>query len=231
MTMVGLAAHLATTAHVITPTHPGWEGTERPESLSTVALLADAYVRYLDEHDVKDVLVIGSSIGGWLGAEIALRDTAHRVAGLVVINGLGVDIEGHPITNITGFTPQELAKVAFHDPAKLGAGAPPPTPERIAIMRGNAATLSVFAGETYGYDPTLLARLKGLRIPTLVLWGASDRVVTQEYGRSFAAAIPSAQFEVIAEAGHLPWIEQPAETFQVLDRFVTGVSSEIGNAS
>src|SRR5258708_39620022 len=86
-TMTGLAAHLAARAHVITPTHPGWNGTPRPESLDTVAALADEYVRFLDEHDLKDVLIIGSSMGGWLGAEIALHDHAHRVTGLGIING------------------------------------------------------------------------------------------------------------------------------------------------
>ena len=162
-TMAALAAHLAETAHVITPTHPGWDGTPRPESLATVAALADAYVRYLDDHDLKDVVVVGSSLGGWLGAEIALRDTAHRVTGLVIINGVGVNIPGQPITNISHFTPPEIAKVAYHDPSKFGAGAPPPTPERIAMMRANQATLAVFAGDPYCYDPTLIGRLKRTR--------------------------------------------------------------------
>jgi pimeloyl-ACP methyl ester carboxylesterase len=226
-TMAGLAAHLAEKAHVITPTHPGWDGTPRPEALRSVASLADEYVRYLDEHDVEDVLVIGSSLGGWLGAELALRDTAHRVTGLVIINGLGVDVPGHPITNITGFTPQELAKVAYHDPAKFGAGAPSPTPERIAMMRANQATLAVFAGDPYSRDPTLLGRLKGIHVPTLVLWGASDHVATKEYGRAYAAAIPNAKFEIVPAAGHLPWLEQPAETFRVVDRFVTAAAAPV----
>jgi len=219
-TMTGLAAHLAETAHVIAPTHPGWDGTPRPESLDTVAELADEYVRYLDEHGLTDVLVIGSSVGGWLGAEIALRDTAHRVTGLIIINGVGVNIPGHPITDISRFTPPEIAKVAYHDPSKFGAGAPPPTPERIAMMRANQATLAIFAGDPYCYDPTLLTRLKRIHIPTLVLWGASDHVVTKEYGRAYAAAIPGARFETVAAAGHLPWLEQPAETFSVIDRFI-----------
>jgi len=218
-TMTLLGAHLAEKAHVITPTYPGWEGTPRPESLNTVTGLADEIVRYLDEHDVKDVLVIGSSIGGWVAAEVALRDKAHRISGLVVINGTGVNVPSQPITDITGFTPQQLAKVAFHDPSKFGAGAPPPTPERIAVMRANAAALAVFAGK-YSYDPTLLDRLKGIQVPTLVLWGESDHVVSKEYGRAFAAAIPNARFETVAEAGHLPWLEKPAETFRGLDPFV-----------
>jgi pimeloyl-ACP methyl ester carboxylesterase len=182
-------------------------------------------VRYLDEHDVKDVLIVGSSLGGWLGVEIALRDAAHRVAGLVVIDGAGVDIPGQPITDISRFTPQELAKVAFHDPANFGKGAPPPTPESIAMMRANQATLAVFAGDTYCYDPTLLGRLKGIHVPTLVLWGASDRVVTKEYGLAYAAAIPNARFEAVAAAGHLPWLEQPAETFRLVDQFVTATAA------
>jgi len=226
-TMAGLAAHLAENAHVIMPTHPGWDGTPRPESLSSVAALADEYMRYLDEHDVKDVLVVGSSLGGWLGVELALRDTAHRVTGLVIINGVGVNVPDHPITNISRFTPPEIAKVAYHDPSKFGAGAPPPTPERIAMMRANQATLAVFAGDPYCYDPTLLSRLKGIQIPTLVLWGASDHVVTREYGRAYAAAIPNAKFEVVAAAGHLPWLEQPAETFSMVDRFVTATAAPV----
>lgn len=224
-TMASLVAHLAEKAHVITPTHPGWNGTPRPESLKSVAALADEYVRYLDEHDVKDALVVGSSLGGWLGAELALRDTAHRVTGLVIINGVGVNIPGHPITDISRFTPPEIAKVAYHDPANFGKGAPPPTPESIAMMRANLATLAVFAGDPYCYDPTLLSRLKGIHIPTLVLWGASDHVVTKEYGRAYAAAIPNARFEIVAAAGHLPWLEQPAETFRLVDQFVTAAAA------
>jgi pimeloyl-ACP methyl ester carboxylesterase len=162
-TMTLLGAHLAEKAHVITPTYPGWDGTPRPESLTTVGALADEIVHYLDEHDVKDVLVIGSSIGGWIAPEVALRDRAHRVSGLVIINGTGVNVPGQPITNVTGFTPPQLAKVAFHDPSKFGAGAPPPTPERLAMMRANAATLAMFSGsgDTYSCDPRPARSIEG----------------------------------------------------------------------
>jgi pimeloyl-ACP methyl ester carboxylesterase len=224
-TMTLLAAHLAENAHVIMPTYPGWDGTPRPESLRTVAGLADEVVRYLDENDVRDVVVIGSSIGGWVAAEVALRDRARRVAGLVIVNGTGVSVPGQPITDVTGFTPQQLAQAAYHDPSKLGAGAPAPTPERLAMMRANAATLAVFSGDTYSCDVTLLDRVKGIHAPTLVLWGESDHVVSKEYGRAYAAAIPGARFETVAEAGHLPWLEQPAATFRALDSFVAAAAT------
>jgi len=55
-------------------------------------------------------------------------------------------------------------------------------------------------------------------VPTLVLWGAADRVTKLEYGRSYAAAIPGARFETIEGAGHFPHLEQP----QAFSRAVSG---------
>jgi pimeloyl-ACP methyl ester carboxylesterase len=62
------------------------------------------------------------------------------------------------------------------------------------------------------YNPQLPQWLRRVRVPTLVLWGASDGVVTEAYGRAYSALVPGARFEVIAAAGHHPEIEQP-ETF------------------
>ena len=86
------------------------------------------------------MIVVGSSVGGWLAAELALGSAADRLAGIVIINGLGVKVEGHPVRDISGMPPQELAQYSFHDPSKLRL--PPPTPEGLAIAQGNAATLA-----------------------------------------------------------------------------------------
>jgi pimeloyl-ACP methyl ester carboxylesterase len=223
-TVANLAGHLAERAHVLAPTLPGWNGTPRPPQLDRVTAYADKFLRYLEYRELTNIVVVGSSVGGWLAAEIALRDTAHRIAGLVVINGGGIAVPDHPITNITGLAPPDLAKLSFHDPAKFAAGAPPMTPERIAMMRANQATLAAIAGDPYMHDPTLLSRLSGIRVPTLVLWGASDGVFSVGYGRAYAAAIPGARFELIAEAGHLPHLEQPAITFRAIDQFVDTVA-------
>ena len=55
-----------------------------------------------------------------------------------------------------------------------------------------------------------------IAVPTLVLWGASDGIVTPAYGRAYSALIPGARFELIEGAGHHPEIEQP-------EAFVTDV--------
>jgi pimeloyl-ACP methyl ester carboxylesterase len=59
------------------------------------------------------------------------------------------------------------------------------------------------------HDPKLKGRLHRIRIPTLVLWGTADRLVGEAYGRAYCAAVPGAEFETLAGAGHFPHIEQP----------------------
>jgi pimeloyl-ACP methyl ester carboxylesterase len=68
------------------------------------------------------------------------------------------------------------------------------------------------------HDPKLRHRLHRIRVATLFLWGAQDRIVSVDYGRHYCAAIPGARFELIDDAGHLPHIEQP-KTFveRILD--------------
>ena len=59
------------------------------------------------------------------------------------------------------------------------------------------------------YNPRLKRWLGRIALPTLVLWGASDGVVTPAYGRAYAALIPGARFDLIDGAGHHPELEQP----------------------
>src|SRR5690349_5002057 len=85
-TVASIAAHVAATAHALTPTHPGWDGTPRPDGVASVADYASLYLDYLAERDLRDVLVIGSSLGGWIGCEMAIHDTDGRISGLVLID-------------------------------------------------------------------------------------------------------------------------------------------------
>jgi pimeloyl-ACP methyl ester carboxylesterase len=90
----------------------------------------------------------------------------------------------------------------------------------LAIMRGNFATMKVLAGPDAMQDPTLRPRLKDVRIPALVVWGESDRVVTPSYGRAYAEAFGDGRFVAIPECGHLPQIEQPGRLMAALQTFL-----------
>lgn len=219
-TVAAIAERFAGASRVLLPTHPGWNSTPRPEWLHTIEGLAGAYIRLLAKEDLHDVAVVGSSVGGWLGAELTLADEQHRITELVLVDSVGVAIEGEPIRDFFALDARGVAEYSYHDAARFYVDPATMAPELAERMRGNLAALRVYAGDPYMHDPTLLSRVGGIGIPALVVWGDSDRIATPSYGRTLARAIPDAQFALIENAGHLPHLEQPAATFRALDRFL-----------
>ena len=220
-TVAGIAGHLAPAMHTITPTHPGWDGTPRPAWLAGIDDLALTYLRYLEDRDLRDVLVIGSSLGGWIGAEMAVRDGAGRITGLVLLDAVGIDVASEPIRDFFALDARGVASYSFHDADRFYVD-PATIPAALAATRrANMATMRAVAGDPYMHDPKLRRRLGGVTIPVLALWGESDRIVTPAYGAAYAAAFAKARLAIIAEAGHLPQIEQPAATFARIDDFAS----------
>lgn len=216
-TTAGLAGHLARGAHVLMPVHPGWDGTERPARLTTVGDLALAYLHLLGERGLDDVLVVGSSLGGWVAAETALRDTAGRITGLVLIDAVGVHVEGEPLADVFALDARGLAEHSWHDAERFHVDPAALPAAELARRQANMATMRALAGDPYMHDPGLLARLGGVRVPTAVLWGESDRVATPAYGKAYAAAFADARFDVVPAAGHLPHIERPEATHALVE--------------
>lgn len=190
----GLAEGLAEQAHVLVPTHPGFEGEPRPEWFNSVDDLAFTYLDLLERLDLRDVVVIGLSFGGWISAELAVLNTA-RLSGLILIDAAGIQVDEHPI-NMMGRPPTS---------AKMPAG---------------AQSLQSYLGPSGLRDPKLRRRLGRVRIPVLCAWGENDLIVTPDYGRAYAQAFPNARFELIPEAGHLPQIEQPERLLTIVKEFV-----------
>lgn len=217
LTVAPITAYLSQTMHTMTPTHPGWNGAPRPEWLTGIDDLAMIYLRLLRDRGYRDVTVVGSSIGGWIAAEMAVRDTAGLIGRVVIIDGTGIVVPDAPAADFFSLTPRGVAEHAYHDPDKFYVDPASVLPERMAAQGANMATLALIAGEP---DGRLLRRLALVEAPALVLWGESDRVVTPAYGQAYAAALPHGRFELIERAGHLPQLEQPAATFAAIDRFV-----------
>ncbi|MDV6330412.1 alpha/beta fold hydrolase [Asticcacaulis sp. 201] len=224
LTVAGLATHMASDGLVLMPTHPGWNGTLRPASVSSVADLAELYLRELEQRDLNNVLVIGSSMGGWIAAEMALRDSQRRIGRVVLINSVGVEVPGEPIVDFFSLTPRQIAEHSYHDPDRFFVNPQALPPERLALIQGNVATLRAVAG-TRMADPELLKRLREVMIPALVIWGESDRIVTAKYGRAMAEAFGNGRFALVEKAGHLPHIEQPEATFALIDAFINSLTT------
>jgi pimeloyl-ACP methyl ester carboxylesterase len=220
LTVSGFADVLAAQrqARVITPTHPGFGGTPRPDSLDGVPGLAALYIALLAELDLRDVTVVGNSIGGWIAAEMALLDT-ERISSFVLVDAVGIEVPGHPIADFFSLTLKQVAELSYHDPDRFGIDPSKLSPEALKTMAGNRATLAVYAG-TSMYDASLAERLADVTTPTLVVWGDSDHIADADYGRAFAKAIPGARFQLLRDTGHLPQIESPEQLLDAVTAFV-----------
>ncbi len=74
------------------------------------------------------------------------------------------------------------------------------TNDDIIIRARNWETLCLYGWHPYMYNPHLHRWLRRIGVPTLMLWGASDGIVTPAYGRAYSELIPDSRFELIAEA-------------------------------
>jgi pimeloyl-ACP methyl ester carboxylesterase len=208
-------------ARVVTPVHPGFGGTQRPETLATIHGLATLYVSLLDALDLNDVTVVGNSIGGWIASEMALLGSP-RITALVLVDAVGIEVAGHPVADFFSLTLDDVARLSYHDPIAFRIDPSTMPPAQQQAMAGNRASLAVYAGTGSMSDPTLRDRLGAVTVPTLVLWGDSDQIVDPEYGRALAEAIPSARFELLTDTGHVPQLETPQQLRDAIWAFADG---------
>ena len=208
---------------VLVPTHPGFAPTPRPERLDSIRALAMVYTALLDELDLREVSVIGSSIGGWLAAEIAAAGSP-RLGAAVLMDAVGLKVPGHPVADFFSLTFDQVADLSYHDPDAFRIDPTALPPAQQAAMATNRAALAVYGGTTMT-DPGLHDRLASITVPTLVLWGDADRIVDADVGRAYAAAIPGARFQLLEATGHLPQLETPQQALDAITTFTTSTAA------
>ncbi|MGD0559609.1 MAG: alpha/beta hydrolase [Streptosporangiaceae bacterium] len=227
--MAGLAAALSEQTYVVTPIHPGFDGTPRVPWLDSVADLADAYLDLLAELGLDKVMVIGNSVGGWIASEMALRDIDGRIKAMVLLNATGIRPDNATqIIDIRTLAPAEIGPLSFYNQALRPDPAAMSEEQRAAAV-ANQQALALYLGEDFLFAPKLRRRLHRVTVPVLVAWGEEDRLFSAEYGRTYAATFPNGHFQPIAEAGHLPHIEQPGAVLGAIGDFVQNVVKPDGD--
>lgn len=202
---------LARSFRVIAPVHPGWGGSSLPDWLGTVDDLAYLYLDLADTLDLKDAVLVGNSFGGWIAAEMLVR-SQHRFARLVLADPLGIKVSGRDVRDIAdmhGMARADYLRAAWADPAKgdVDYTAMPET-ELAAIARGREA-LALFGWKPYMHNPRLRRWLHRITVPSLVLWGEQDRIVSKAYCEGWVQALGNGRLASVSGAGHYPQWEQP----------------------
>lgn len=198
-------------AELVAPSSPGFGHSPRPKDFDTVYDLVHLYLALLDALPGGKVSLVGFSFGGWLAAEIAAA-CSHRLDRLILVDPVGIKIsdrETPDILDIFNRSPAEVRRASWHDPDRFAPDFNAMSDEALVVHARNREALCLYAWHPYMYNPQLQRWLGRIAAPTLVLWGAGDRVVSPDYGRAYAGLIPSARFELIERAGHHPEIEEP----------------------
>lgn len=207
---------------IVATSGPGFGRSPRPQDFDTVYDLVHLYLGLLDALPGGKVTLIGFSFGGWLAAEVAAA-CSHRLDKLVLVDPLGIKIsdrETADILDIFNRSPDEVRQKSWHDPDRFAPDFNAMSDEVLVVYARNREALCLYAWHPYMYNPQLPRWLGRIKVPTLLLWGASDRVVTPDYGRAYSRLIPGSRFELIEAAGHHPEIEQPEAFAERVGRFL-----------
>jgi pimeloyl-ACP methyl ester carboxylesterase len=216
-------ARLARKFDVIVPEHPGFGDSDTPEWLDTIGDLANFYLDFLDQLDLHGVHLVGSSLGGWIAAELATRNST-RLASLTLSGSAGIHVEGVEQVDTFMCSEEERLRSMFYDQDLAEAVvAGSERPEQQDAGYKNRATNARLSWHPRGHDPHLRKWLHRIKVPTLLLWGADDRVYPRDYAFVFQQLIPNAKAVVLPECGHLPQVEKGDEFAAELEAFISAI--------
>jgi pimeloyl-ACP methyl ester carboxylesterase len=219
---------LAKNFEVVSPSHPGFGGSDLPAGFDDVGDLAYLYLDLLA--DIGPAHVLGMGFGGWIAAEMAVR-CEHGLRSLVLSDPVGIkaaDRETAEIADTFVMAPETFLDRTWHD-AELGRkhmklpGLGLFSEAELMTLLRNREAAALFGWNPFMHNPKLLGRLHRINVPTLIVWGDSDAVVSTEYGKAFVSAIEGARLEVVEQAGHYPYLEQPERFTQIVTSFLQHV--------
>jgi pimeloyl-ACP methyl ester carboxylesterase len=208
---------------------PGFGGSPVPAAGISIVGYADIVTRFCAALELASVTIFGSSLGGWVAAELAQRRPAWLSA-LVLVDAAGIFptraerwkalslMEGAAI--MAPLAPRFRRSIASR--RKLRAMSLRYTIDSPADLAADLVYMALPAAPDPGFRLALTAcrrswstawgeRLREITCPTMVVWGERDSLLPLRHGREFARLIPNAEFHAIAAAGHVPMIERPAE--------------------
>jgi pimeloyl-ACP methyl ester carboxylesterase len=205
---------------VLVPEHPGFGTSDNPPWIRNVADLAMYYLDFFDALGGEKVHLVGNSLGGWVAAELAVRNTA-KLRSLSLLAPAGIRVKGMPAGDNFIWTPEETARNLFHDQAMAERVlAMVPSDAEADILLTNRFAAAKFGWEPRWFNPALERWLHRIDVPTLVLWGEGDKLFPSAYAQRWGERVPGAAVEIIKDCGHLPHIEKAESTAQSVLRFI-----------
>jgi pimeloyl-ACP methyl ester carboxylesterase len=208
--------------HVLAPQHPGFGQSGGFDDIDSIEDMAFHYAELFDALGLKEINLGGVSLGGWIAAEFAVR-WPERVRRLWLSGAPGLWVDEQPLPDLFRIVrdTDQLRQLLFHDPDSYIAKMviqDDPADDRIMAAYQAMTVLARLVWDR-PYDPKLPQRLYRVQCPTLLLWGANDRLVPPAYGEAYRQHLPHAELKLLASSGHLPMFEAEAEFVETIANF------------
>lgn len=222
---------LARSCRLIAPAHPGCAETAEDETLETMDDVVFHYLRVLDALQLERCAIVGSGIGGWIAAELAVRHP-ERVEKLVLIGAAGLMVPGHPIGDIFWYAQPDdgvrydgLRNLLFEGPrTEIGMKMIPDAKDDIEreMLKYKVFRFASLIGfkPPYLYNPKLRSRLDRYTGPALILSGENDSLVPRAHAEAYHDGFPDARLQLIAACGNSLVAEAPEQTAGLITAFL-----------
>jgi pimeloyl-ACP methyl ester carboxylesterase len=234
---------LAATHRVYAPDLPGSPDSARPSAAYSPAFFERFLAAFVDALKVGRAAFVGNSLGGLIALRLALSEP-DRVTALILVDSAGLGRGVNPAftsVNVPGLgeaampfwrTPVGAYQRAWGRTALLFARPPGSVPrgwiaeqKRLALSPGyleaHLRVLRALVGPL-GQREVLLDRLTALAIPSLVVWGARDRVFPQSQAREAVSRLREGTLALIPDCGHMPHVECPDRFMAAIGGFLVG---------
>jgi pimeloyl-ACP methyl ester carboxylesterase len=214
---------LAEGYELLVPEHPGFGGSDDASWIRHVPDMAMFYLELAEALNIDDAHLIGHSLGGWIAAEILVRDRA-RFESLTLLAPAGIKVEGVLSGDNFIWGPEERIRNLFYDQRYAEELlAMEMTEEQQNIQLKNLFAATKLGWQPRWYDPDLERWLHRIRLPSLIVWGADDKLMPREYGASWRERLPDARLVEIDGCGHLPHVEKADVVGGQVREFLKGV--------
>jgi len=204
---------------VYAPEHPGFGQSDDPPWLDGVGDLAYFYLDFLKALGLERVHLVGTSLGGWIAAEMAVRDTA-RLASLTLVGAVGITAQGETIPDIFRMPVEENLRRFYADQERAARRVGDVAKADMRLVAKNQATVTRLAYRPRFYNPDLSKWLHRVDVPTLLIWGAEDGLVPPKFGEAYRSLLPGAKLTVLPAAGHAPFDEQREAFLAAFSEFI-----------
>jgi pimeloyl-ACP methyl ester carboxylesterase len=209
---------------VYLPAHPGFAESKGLELVRDIYDYAWHYADLLGQLNLGPVPIVGFSLGGWTGVELAIL-RPNLVKKLVLVAAAGVRVPAAPMGELFVDDLPKLKKLLFFDQNDPCIPQAMPQslddPRILQWLRAREATARI-GWNPYLHNPRLPQHLHRVECPTLLLWGRHDKLLPVGMGEFYSQNIPGAKLEVIENCGHMLPFEKPQEFADRTTGFLRG---------